>query len=289
MSQFVRFRPLVITLTLSWLAVFVLAPHLLVLVTSFLTPDQEHLAVFPVTLDNLRKLWNPVYLGVLWDSLVLSFYATVGCLLIGYPFAYIVAKLPRPQRMLVLFLMIVPFWTNSLIRTYAFKIILGNKGLVNTFLEFIGLIDSPLPLLYTQLAVILGLVYILLPFMILPLISSFENLDDSLLEAGRDLGAGPVRRFWHIVLPMTSPGIVAGCLLVFLPAMGMFYVADLLGGATNLLLGNVIKNQFLVLRDWPFGATISIALILMMGVMLAAYYYANRLIQRQGGLDDSNL
>ncbi|ADN75404.1 binding-protein-dependent transport systems inner membrane component [Ferrimonas balearica DSM 9799] len=289
MSQFVRFRPLVITLTLSWLAVFVLAPHLLVLVTSFLTPDQEHLAVFPVTLDNLRKLWNPVYLGVLWDSLVLSFYATVGCLLIGYPFAYIVAKLPRPQRMLVLFLMIVPFWTNSLIRTYAFKIILGNKGLVNSFLEFIGLIDSPLPLLYTQLAVILGLVYILLPFMILPLISSFENLDDSLLEAGRDLGAGPVRRFWHIVLPMTSPGIVAGCLLVFLPAMGMFYVADLLGGATNLLLGNVIKNQFLVLRDWPFGATISIALILMMGVMLAAYYYANRLIQRQGGLDDSNL
>ncbi|MBY5921126.1 spermidine/putrescine ABC transporter permease PotB [Ferrimonas balearica] len=289
MSQFVRFRPLVIILTLSWLGVFVLAPHLLVLATSFLTPNPEHLAVFPVTLDNLRKLWNPLYLGVLWDSLVLSFYATVLCLLIGYPFGYIVAKLPRPQRMLVLFLMIVPFWTNSLIRTYAFKIILGNKGLVNSFLEFIGLIDSPLPLLYTQLAVILGLVYILLPFMILPLISSFENLDQSLLEAGRDLGAGPVRRFWHIILPMTAPGIVAGSLLVFLPAMGMFYVADLLGGATNLLLGNVIKNQFLVLRDWPFGATISIALILMMGVMLGAYYYANRLIQRQGGLDDSNL
>ncbi|MBY5990876.1 spermidine/putrescine ABC transporter permease PotB [Ferrimonas balearica] len=289
MTRYLRFRPLVVTLTLTWLGVFVLAPHLLVLITSFLTPDSEHLAVFPVTLENLRKLWNPLYLGVLWDSLVLSFYATVICLLVGYPFGYIVAKLPRPQRLLVLFLMIVPFWTNSLIRTYAIKIILGNKGLVNRFLEAIGLIDGPLPLLYTEFAVIFGLVYILLPFMILPLISSFENLDQSLLEAGKDLGAGPVRRFWHIVLPMTMPGIVAGCLLVFLPAMGMFYVADLLGGATNLLLGNVIKNQFLVLRDWPFGAAISIALIVMMGIMLAAYYYANRLVQRQGGLDDSNL
>ena len=189
----------------------------------------------------------------------------------------------------MLVLMMLPFWTNSLIRTYAIKLILGKKGLVNTLLVGSGMIEKPLSLLYTEFAVIFGLVYILLPFMVLPLMASFEQLSKEYVEAARDLHANAWQRFRHIYLPLTSPGIVAGCLIVFLPAMGMFYVADLLGGATNLLLGNVIKNQVLLVRDWPFGSAFSVTLILIMALMLAAYYQANRLAQRKGGLDDSNL
>lgn len=283
------FRRLVISLTLGWLAVMVLAPHLLVLATSFMTSDIQHLAVWPLSLDGYAKVFQPIYFDVFLHSLWLSAVATVLCLLIGYPFAFILARQKPVWRNVLLVLMMLPFWTNSLIRTYAIKIILGKKGLVNTLLVGTGIVDEPLSLLYTEFAVIFGLVYILLPFMVLPLMASFEQLSREYVEAARDLQANAWQRLWHIYLPLTSPGIVAGCLIVFLPAMGMFYVADLLGGSTNLLLGNVIKNQFLVVRDWPFGSAFSVTLIVMMALMLAVYYQANRLVQRQGGLDDQNL
>lgn len=283
------FRRLVISLTLGWLAVMVLAPHLLVLATSFMTADIQHLAVWPLSLDGYAKVFQPIYFDVFLHSLWLSAVATVLCLLIGYPFAFILARQKPVWRNVLLVLMMLPFWTNSLIRTYAIKIILGKKGLVNTLLVGTGIVDEPLSLLYTEFAVIFGLVYILLPFMVLPLMASFEQLSREYVEAARDLQANAWQRLWHIYLPLTSPGIVAGCLIVFLPAMGMFYVADLLGGSTNLLLGNVIKNQFLVVRDWPFGSAFSVTLIVMMALMLAVYYQANRLVQRQGGLDDQNL
>ena len=283
------FRRLVISLTLGWLAVMVVAPHLLVLATSFMTSDTQHLAVWPLSLDGYAKVFQPIYLDVFLHSLWLSAAATALCLLIGYPFAFILARQKPVWRNVLLVLMMLPFWTNSLIRTYAIKIILGKKGLVNTLLVGTGIVDKPLSLLYTEFAVIFGLVYILLPFMVLPLMASFEQLSKEYIEAARDLRANAWQRFRHIYLPLTSPGIVAGCLIVFLPAMGMFYVADLLGGATNLLLGNVIKNQFLVARDWPFGSAFSVTLIVMMALMLVVYYQANRLVQRKGGLDDQNL
>lgn len=283
------FRRLVISLTLGWLAVMVVAPHLLVLLTSFMTSDTQHLAVWPLSLDGYAKVFQPIYLDVFLHSLWLSAAATVLCLLIGYPFAFVLARQKPAWRNVLLVLMMLPFWTNSLIRTYAIKIILGKKGLVNTLLVGTGVVDEPLTMLYTEFAVIFGLVYILLPFMVLPLMASFEQLSKEYIEAARDLRANAWQRFRHIYLPLTSPGIVAGCLIVFLPAMGMFYVADLLGGATNLLLGNVIKNQFLVARDWPFGSAFSVTLIVMMALMLAVYCQANRLVQRKGGLDDQNL
>ena len=283
------FRRLVISLTLGWLAVMVVAPHLLVLATSFMTADIQHLAVWPLSLDGYAKVFQPIYFDVFLHSLWLSAVATALCLLIGYPFAFILARQKPVWRNVLLVLMMLPFWTNSLIRTYAIKIILGKKGLVNTLLVGTGIVDEPLSLLYTEFAVIFGLVYILLPFMVLPLMASFEQLSKEYVEAARDLQANAWQRFWHIYLPLTSPGIVAGCLIVFLPAMGMFYVADLLGGSTNLLLGNVIKNQFLVVRDWPFGSAFSVTLIVMMALMLVVYYQANRLVQRKGGLDDQNL
>lgn len=283
------FRRGVIFLTLFWLGLFVLVPHVLVLVTSVLTPDPQHLAVWPVTLDSWARLFDPLYVEVFWHSLWLSAVTTVICLLLGYPFAWILAKLPGVWRGVLLFLMIVPFWTNSLIRTYAIKLILGNKGLVNTLLVGAGITDKPVELLYTPFAVIFGLVYVLLPFMVLPLVSSFDKLDRNLIEAAHDLGAGWWQRFRHIILPLTMPGVVAGCLIVFLPAMGMFYVADLLGGAKNLLLGNIIKNQFLVVRDWPFGAAFSVALIGIMAALMWLYFLANQRINRQGGLDDEGI
>ena len=283
------FRRIVITLTLSWLAVMVVAPHLLVLLTSFMSADTQHLAVWPMTLAGYAKVFQPIYLDVFLHSLWLSAISTAICLLIGYPFAFVLARQKRVWRNVLLVLMMLPFWTNSLIRTYAIKLILGKKGLLNTLLVGSGIVDEPLSLLYTEFAVIFGLVYILLPFMLLPLMASFEKLEKELVDAARDLHASGWQRFWHIYLPLTSPGIVAGCLIVFLPAMGMFYVADLLGGATNLLLGNVIKNQFLVVRDWPFGSAFSVTLIVIMALMLVAYYQANRLVQRKGGLDDQNL
>jgi len=284
-----NFRRFAIVLTLVWLGLFVLVPHLLVLLTSVMSPDPQHLAVWPLTLNSWERLFEPVYAEVFWRSLWLSALTTLICLGLGYPFAYLLAKLPTVWRGVLLFLMIVPFWTNSLIRTYAIKLILGNKGIVNSTLMSMGLIDEPLQLLYTPFAVVFGLVYVLLPFMVLPLVSSFDKLDGTLLEAAQDLGASFWARFRLIIVPLTMPGIIAGSLMVFLPAMGMFYVADLLGGAKNLLLGNIIKNQFLVVRDWPFGAAFSVALIVLMAGLLWLYVLANRRINRQGGLDDEGL
>ncbi|MEJ2404069.1 MAG: spermidine/putrescine ABC transporter permease PotB [Candidatus Thiodiazotropha sp.] len=283
------FKRLAILLTLGWLGLFVLLPHLLVVLTSLLTADTGHLAVYPFTLESYQRLWAPIYAGVFWQSLWLSGVTTLICLLLGYPFAYLVARMSPGWRNFLLFMMVVPFWTNSLIRTYAIKLILGNKGLVNTLLLASGLVERPVQLLYTEFAVIFGLVYILLPFLVLPLIASFDKLDKTLLEAAHDLGANRWQRFIHVVLPLTLPGVVAGCLIVFLPAMGMFYVSDLLGGAKNLLIGNVIKNQFLLTRDWPFGSAISVGLILIMALLLYLYYWANRRIQRRGGLHDETL
>ncbi|MBK8972786.1 MAG: spermidine/putrescine ABC transporter permease PotB [Hahellaceae bacterium] len=282
------FSRTLIAITLSWLGIFVLTPHLLVMMTSVLTPDTTNFAVWPLTFEAYTRLWEPLYATVFLDSLYLSVTATLFCLLLGYPFAYLLSRLGPVWRNVLLFLMIVPFWTNSLIRTYALKLLMGNRGLFNDLLMGLGLIDSPIQMLYSGFAVTFGLVYILFPFMVLPLISSFDNLDKTLLEAARDLGASAAQRFWRIIVPLTMPGIIAGCLIVFLPAMGMFYVADLLGGARNLLLGNLIKNQFLVMRDWPFGSALSVTLILMMFLMLAVYARANRRIQRKGGLDDAN-
>jgi len=284
-----NFRSLTITVTLTWLAVFVFLPHLLLLNTSLLTPHPDHLAVWPATLNNFEKVFTPLYLSVFLHSLQLSAVATLFCLLLAYPFAWVVSTYTTTVRAWLLFLLVLPFWTNSLIRTYAIKILLGKNGVINTIMTGLGLWQEPVQLLYTEFAVVFGLVYLLLPFMALPIYSSFDKLDHALLEAGRDLGANIVQRFLRIILPLTAPGIIAGCLIVFLPAMGMFYIADLLGGAKNLLLGNIIKNLFLVARDWPLGSAFSVIMMSIMALMLLVYVRINRYVQRRGGLDDQNL
>ena len=211
--------------------------------------------------------------------------ATIICLLIGYPFAFMISKINPKYRPFLLFLVVLPFWTNSLIRIYGMKVFLGVKGVLNTMLMDMGILSEPIRILNTEVAVIIGLVYLLLPFMILPLYSAIEKLDGRLLEAARDLGANAVQRFFRVILPLTMPGIVAGCLLVLLPAMGMFYVADLLGGAKVLLVGNVIKSEFLISRNWPFGSAISIGLTTLMALLIFVYYRANKLLNKKVELE----
>ncbi|QLB21235.1 spermidine/putrescine ABC transporter permease PotB [Vespertiliibacter pulmonis] len=280
-----KFQTVTVGIIFGWLIFFVLIPNLLVLFTSFMTKDSSNLLELSFSLDGYARLIDPLYSQVLWNSLYMAGIATIICLIIGYPFAFMIAKLPEKYRSLLLFLVVLPFWTNSLIRIYGMKIFLGVKGVLNEALMSIGLIDSPIRILNTEVAVIIGLVYILLPFMILPLYSSIEKLDGRLLEAARDLGANTFQRFIKVIIPLTMPGIVAGCLLVLLPAMGMFYVADLLGGAKVLLVGNIIKSEFLVTRNWPFGAAISIALTILMALMIYVYYRANKLMNKKVELE----
>lgn len=275
----------IVTLIVSWLVLFVLIPNVMIIGTSFLTRDEANLIEMTLTLDNYARLMDPLYAKVLFHSFYMAIIATVICLIIGYPFAYIVAKMPHRWRPIMLFLVIVPFWTNSLIRTYGLKIVLGTQGILNKSLIALDIIDKPIRIMYTENAVMIGLVYILLPFMILPLYSAIEKLDHTYIEAARDLGANKLQTLTKVILPLTMPGIIGGCLLVLLPALGMFYIADLLGGAKNLLIGNVIKSQVLNARDWPFGAATSIALTLAMAIMLYAYYRAGKLLNRKVELE----
>nr|WP_315297431.1 spermidine/putrescine ABC transporter permease PotB [Raoultella terrigena] len=280
-----KFQSVVIATIVGWLVLFVFLPNLMIIGTSFLTRDDANFVKLVFTLDNYARLLDPLYYAVLLHSLNMALMATLACLLLGYPFAWFLARLPEKVRPLLLFLLIVPFWTNSLIRIYGLKIFLSTRGYLNEFLLWLGVIETPLRIMYTPSAVIIGLVYILLPFMVMPLYSSIEKLDRPLLEAAKDLGASRLQTFIRIIIPLTMPGIIAGCLLVMLPAMGLFYVSDLMGGAKNLLIGNVIKSQFLNIRDWPFGAATSITLTLVMGLMLLIYWRAARLLNNKVELE----
>lgn len=275
------FKTAVLVLVWGWLLFLVLTPNLLVVGASVMTRDPGSFISLPLTLDAYRQLLNPLYLNVFLHSLYMAGMTTLVCLLVGYPFAWALSKVPRQRQVLLIFLLIVPFWTNSLVRTYALKLILASNGLLNKTLLSVGLIDQPLQLLYTEGAVIIGLVYLLLPFMILPLYAVFDDLKEDLLRASHDLGAGRLSTFIHVIVPLTLPGVLAGVMLVLLPAMGLFFVPDILGGSRNLLVGNVIKNQFLDARNWPFGAAASIVLTIAMAFLM----FAHRLSKRRLGED----
>lgn len=255
-----------------WLGLFALVPNLLVLGASFLSRDEARLISPVFSLDSYGTILSPLFVGILLKSVFLAAGATLLCLLAGYPFAYTLARLKTRYKSLLLMLVMIPFWTNSLIRTYALIFILKTKGLLSTALIWLGLIDQPISFMYTETAVFIGMTYTLLPFMILPLYSSIEKLDERLLEASDDLGADRLRTFRHITLPLTMPGIIAGCMMVFLPALGMFYIPDLLGGGKNLLVGNFIKNQFLISRNWPTGAAAGVVLTGLMLLLMWAYH-----------------
>jgi spermidine/putrescine transport system permease protein len=262
------------------LGVFLLAPLVLMLLVSFaergtyggVAPIQdlaEHVGS-GAFLANYARSFRGIYLGIGWRSLWMAVVTTVLCLAVSYPAAYWLARLaPRRWKGLLLGLVVVPFWTSFLIRTYAWMFLLRTEGLLNLALSGLGL--RPLELLYTQTAVLIGLVYGELPFMILPLYASLEKLDSTLLEAASDLGAGRMGTFWRVTVPLTAPGIAAGVILVFIPSLGQFVVSDLLGGARSMLLGNLVQNQFAVARNPPFGSALAFELTAAVLVLLFAY------------------
>jgi spermidine/putrescine transport system permease protein len=222
------------------------------------------------TLDNIRRAFEPLYLSIFLDSAMVALSATLIALLIGYPAAYAIAKAPPSWQTALLFLAILPFWTNYLIRTYAWIVLLNPAGLINAALIGSGLRSEPLTLLYTKSAVVLGLVYSYTPFVILAIYSALQRLDPTYAEASRDLGAGPMQTFLRITLPLTAPGVAAGAVFVFVLSIGNFVTPDLLGGGKFQMVGNLIYDQFLSARDWPFGAALSALLIaLMMGLLFA--------------------
>ncbi|MGC8877215.1 ABC transporter permease [Thermus sp.] len=261
-----------------WLLLFVLLPTLLVLLASFLGRGPYGELQGPLTLRNYLRLLEPAYLEAFAESLLVGILATLFSALLGYPLAFYLAR--HPRRDLLLLLLLLPFFTNFLIRVYAWLVLLQREGLVNALLQALGL--GPLALYPSFLAVLLATVYTFLPFFVLPVYASVERIDWQLLEAAYDLGARPVRAFLHAVLPQTYPGLFAGSALVFIPAMGTFVVADLLGAGRVVLIGNLIQQQFGVTRDWAFGAALSV--FLMAFVLLALYLYAR--IQGERGLDE---
>lgn len=278
MKQDKIFRNISVSVVWFWLAVFALVPSFLLFMTSLLVQGDSEIVRLQLTLDNYLRLFNINYLRVFFRSLVLASSCTVGCLLLAYPFSYLIARLPERYKGICLLLVVIPFWTNSLIRSYAIVALLKTHGILNNLLLWLGIIHHPLKLLYTNTATLIGLIYTLLPLMILPVYASIEKLDMRLIDAARDLGAKKYQILFKVLLPLTFSGIMAGCALVFLPAMTIFYIPDLLGGAKTILIGNVIQNQFLTTRDWPMGATISVTLTVLIGLILWAYgrYYQNR-------------
>ncbi|HEV8582977.1 MAG TPA: ABC transporter permease [Thermoanaerobaculia bacterium] len=274
----------------TWLVlgIFFLAPLALMLAVSFAARG-TYGGIEPVGdlvsylrsgafLANYVRSFAWIYLKIGWRSLWMASLTTVLCLIVSFPIAYYLAILaPQRWKGLLLGLVVVPFWTSFLIRTYAWMFILRTEGLLNLVLVGGGLLHQPVELLYTQAAVMIGLVYGELPFMILPLYASLEKLDRSLLEAAADLGAGSGQSFWRVTVPLSAPGIAAGIVLVFIPSLGQFVVSDLLGGARGMLLGNLIQNQFAVARDKPFGSAIAFELMAAVLVLLLAYaVYARR-------------
>lgn len=268
----INFRLFTISLSWFWLGLFVLVPTLLLLLTSILTQGDVELVRLSFSLKSYWHALNIIYINIFFRSLFLAIITPVSCLLLGFPFAYLMARASKKWKAWYALLIIIPFWTSSLITTYAIIIIIKARGLMNTILLSLGVIDHPIHILYTNFAVIIGLVYNLLPFMILPLAANLEKLDSRYIEAAKDLGAKPLRILFKVIIPFATPGIFAGCLFVLLPAMTLFFIPELLGGARSLLLGNLIQDQFITNRNWPLGSSLSILLTGFMMLLIWIYW-----------------
>ncbi|MFZ4776717.1 MAG: ABC transporter permease [Terrimicrobiaceae bacterium] len=248
---------------LAWLFLFIIVPTIMLVVVSFADRDGLGRVVYNFSFDNYIRAFNWVWLKVLLESVWYAFLATVICMAVGYPAAFFIGRSPERWRGILLMLVMVPFWTSFLIRTYAWITILSKEGLVNSILMSTGLFAEPVTLLYTPFAIVLGLVYNFLPFMILPIYTSVERLDGAMIEAAYDLGAGPTRAFAQVIIPLTRPGITAGALLVFIPSIAMFAITSLMGGGANPTIGEVIFKQFTSGRNQPFGAALGTLLLII--------------------------
>ncbi len=262
--------------TIAWLFVFFVLPLVIVLVVSFMSRGRGGVAIMPFTLQHYERAFG-VFFIILRRSIGLAGLTTVICLLVGYPLAFFIStRRRRLVQQITLFLVILPFWTNFLIRTYAWRILLGEQGTINGLLLSLGLIDEPITMLNTQFAVLVGLVYGFLPFMVLPIFASVERFNFRYVDAAHDLGANDIRAFLRVVLPLTMPGVLAGCALVFIPSVGAFVTPDLLGGTKGLMIGNLINKQFGGSGNMPLGSALSIVMMAVVMLSLLVYVFSIR-------------
>lgn len=249
-----------------WSLVFIVFPLILILLYAFNSSSGMSLESYGITLDNFRRVFEPLYIKIFFVSILLAIASTVLCIIIGYPVAYFISRMKDKWRNSLMLLFVVPMWMNFLLRTYAWLTLLGNNGLINKFLGLFGI--APLNLMYNMSAIMLGMVYNFLPFMVLPIYSTLVKMDKSLIEAARDLGATNSQIFKKVILPLSLPGVYTGITMVFIPAISTFVIPDLLGGNRFYLIGNLIEKQFTFTGDWAFGSAISIVLIAIMFILL---------------------
>ncbi|AQR95335.1 ABC transporter permease [Clostridium saccharoperbutylacetonicum] len=268
----------------TWMILLVAIPFLYVFIMAFMYKDPSGGVKLGFTLENFKQVFDPLYLKIFGESIFISLFTTIVCILIAYPFTYFIAQKTTIKKTVFMAMVIVPFLVSSLIRLFGWINILRKDGILNSLLIKIGLIQQPLELVYNTTGVMIGLVYMLLPFMILPLYSSIEKLDKSLLEACSDLGAKPAKAFLKVTLPLTMPGIFAGSILVFIPALGYFFVTDILGGSKTQVIGNIIRNQFITARNWPLGSAISIFLIVITLILVWLYQKSGGSMDDLGGI-----
>lgn len=254
-----------------WLMLFFVIPLTIIFVYSFFERGIYGGIEYVFSFNNYYRVIDPLYLKAVLRTVYIASLNTLICLIIGYPLAYFISNQSQRRKNILLFLVTLPFWTNFLVRIYAWMIILRTEGFLNNVLLWMNLINKPFEILFTDKAVLIGMVYGYLPFMILPLYASIEKLDRNYLDAARDLGATPIKTFWRVIIPLTKPGIIAGSILVFVPSLGAFIIPDLLGGAKSMMIGNLIKDQFLSARDWPFGSALSFIVMAVVLILLMIY------------------
>ncbi len=267
---------------LLYITAFMTVPLLIIASYAFLTRGRFGGVKWELTLENFSKALDSTYLSILGNSVLIAGITTVLALALGYPAAYAITRLPPRWRTVALVLVVLPFWSNFLIRTYAWIVLLNSEGPVNSLLVNLGVIGAPLDLLYNRGAVVVGLLYAYLPLMILPVYASIERVDPQLPEAARNLGAGRLRAFRDVTLPLTLPGAMIGAIFVFVPSMGNFVVPELLGGGKTVMVGNLIRDQFLEARNWPFGAVLALSVVIFLVILFAIQAAIGRRINGGG-------
>lgn len=254
-----------------WMIIFVALPMLFIIYISFMSRGVFGDVVYQFSIESYTKLLDSTYFKVIIKSIRAAFITTILCLAVGYPFAYYIARKPKETASKLIMMIMIPFWTNSLMRLNSWLLLFQTSGPINTFLQNVGVLNSPLNLVYTDFLVMIGMITNMLPFAVLPMYSSIEKLSNSLLEASADLGASKIDTFFRITLPLTFPGIFSSIILVFIPSLGIYTVTDMLGGGKVLYIGNIIKNQFGAIRNWPLGAALAVLLIAITGILIFIY------------------
>lgn len=278
------FKIIFTTPVILYTTILIILPLLYILFLSFCQSDSYGGILYQFNLNNYLMIFDITYIKILFQSCLIALITTIICILIAYPFALFLNEKQETTRNLMTKLIMIPFLTNSLIRTYGWIVILRKNGIINNILKSLNIIDNPLNLMYNNLGIIIGMVYTLLPFMILPVCNSVFKIDKNLIEAGKDLGASPIQIFKNIIFPQTLSGVFNGSIMVFIPANGYFFIADILGGGKVMIIGNLIKNQFLTARNWPFGSAISIFLILITFLLVWIYKKSGGKMDDLGGL-----